>query len=1411
MLAARRNRVIVFHPALDPPIPGGRPALGSTLWPFALQKCVNEGHIAAREGEAAAQPWWRQLGRSLALPLEPLPGSFHSAVRLRIRRSDISGKCQSLPTWKSILTVGRVPKAPITTMNAGPCHFDCPRSEKGNWLVTTRKTSQRPSRHILRMAILAASPWFVGANAFAQLPQQANSVQQPTSPRNGLNAIAMPQGQMTPQSAGVQPFVLPPPAQGQIQAPAARAPIPVVADAKLQVYDVPLEYVGEVGARIQTQFGADKRVRVTNEPNSGRLMVLAPDATQKQIAQVVEASRRQVGSLHTDLRGNIIPGTVQQNQYKLQRISWRELEDAVGRLAGSRLTISTSNNGELAQLKMVSKDSVQEVMQVDRRNNEVRLQGTPTSVMGWTQVITAIDIGQVDPNRPTQIIPINPATPERIERALKLIKLASYQQPGQLPGQEDEATGTAQIRPRTGDDERATIIASPDAVSAGSGLIGDVDISFVPEMGLVIIKGSKRDVQRVQEVIEQIKKQSTETQPQIEIVSLTHVNGQALEVILKDLNTKVFTPRQGQIEITALGQPNVLLLIGRKEAMEGLKDVIKQLDTPLDPNSQLRVFKLVNSSAVDAETLIKNFFGEPPAATAAAPTTTSGALIVRVKVVADYRTNSLIVQASPRDQAEVARLVAEIDADSSPAESEIRIFPVKYAVASDLQTILSNAINGTQGAATTGAGQQQQQQQQQGGGAASTAKVPSSQITLVPRKGTERVDSGLLTGVVVNNSPTINALIVRAPTRSMPLIKALIDQLDIPSSVEARIKVFEVKNGDATTLATALQQAFGLPTTQQTNTANTNVGLGGLFGLNQAGLSGSAESSLVPLRIATETRTNSIIVSGSSADLEVIEVLLLRLDEENAKQRTLEVIWLRNSSATDVATAISTLITNQRTFLQQITAAPATGQAQGNTYSVIERTDREVYVVPEANTNSLIISAMPRYMPMIRQVIERLDRQQPMISVEILIAEVTLDDQFDLGTEFGLQDSLLFDRNSASGGTLTSPAFNVNATPLSVTTPAAQQRRTQNVAGMGTSGFGLGRSNASLGYGGLVLAAGSESVNMLFRALQDANRVQILSRPHLMTIDNNIANVQVGSLVPRFQGSIQGISGTQQNITDTPVGLIMQIQPRTNQDGLINMIVAVTRSSLGPTDSGVPVGFSVNGDVIRSPVINTTQAQTRVTAYDGQTVVLSGLITKTRSTRSRRIPWLADIPLAGALFRFDSQSESRTELLVVMTPRVINFNNDEKLEMIKQVESSRMSYCLADILNIHGDVGLSPGNGLWGPAASPVIYPDLQPTVDFENGSGPRRMMPSKPDPILDAPGVEMLEGYSTNTPVRSNVRGAKTLIEAGNGSEQPTVNSVSPIQNSSYQQNMQQSAYGVAPASYQPVPPPVARVANGR
>jgi type II secretory pathway component GspD/PulD (secretin) len=497
-----------------------------------------------------------------------------------------------------------------------------------------------------------------------------------------------------------------------------------------------------------------------------------------------------------------------------------------------------------------------------------------------------------------------------------------------------------------------------------------------------------------------------------------------------------------------------------------------------------------------------------------------------------------------------------------------------------------------------------------------------------------------------------------------------------------------------------LQQVFGLPATAGASTASAAA-----IGLqNLAALTGGGESTWVPLRSSADTRTNSIIVSGAASDLEVIEVLLYRLDETGGQQRNNEVIWLRNANASDIFTALNNLLNTQRNV---ITQQLISGQA----ISLFERVDREVFLIAEPSTNSIVVSATPRYMQQIRQVIERLDRQQPMVFVEMLIAEVALDDQFEFGTELGLQDSLLFDRNSASGGTLGSPVFNVLSPAFNTGSP---QRRPQNVAGQGSSGFALGRTS-DLGYGGLVLAASSESVGLLFRMLQDANRAQILARPTLTTIDNNVSVINVGQSIPVLGGTSASVGIVQQQVNYVNAGLTLQIQPRTNEDGLINMIVAISRATIDRANGLEIASGGVGGGTTLTPAFNQTIAQTRVTAYDGQTVVIGGLITKSRASQSKRIPWLADIPIAGALFRFDKETENRTELLVVMTPRVINFNDANKMDMIKMAESSRMSWCLADVLNIHGDKGLSAGNGLWGPATSPTIFPDETPTVDYES------------------------------------------------------------------------------------------------
>ena len=253
-----------------------------------------------------------------------------------------------------------------------------------------------------------------------------------------------PQGQANGGNANPKPLMLPPSTQRGNAGTANSAPAPqnnaapktVASDARLQIYALPTEYVAYVVAQLQSQYGVDPRVRITTEPDTGRLMVLAPDATQRQIGDAVAAISKQLSPVATDVSGRVLSNSVQSRQYKLQKISWRELEDAITRIAGSKLSISTSNNGELAQLQMLTDAGPREVMTIDRRNDMVRMQGSPKDVLAWSQVVTAVDLAQVDPQRPTQIIPITPASPERIETALRLVRLASFQQPPQTDATE---------------------------------------------------------------------------------------------------------------------------------------------------------------------------------------------------------------------------------------------------------------------------------------------------------------------------------------------------------------------------------------------------------------------------------------------------------------------------------------------------------------------------------------------------------------------------------------------------------------------------------------------------------------------------------------------------------------------------------------------------------------------------------------------------------------------------------------------------------------------------------------------------------------------------------------------------------------------------------------------------------------
>jgi type II secretory pathway component GspD/PulD (secretin) len=384
-----------------------------------------------------------------------------------------------------------------------------------------------------------------------------------------------------------------------------------------------------------------------------------------------------------------------------------------------------------------------------------------------------------------------------------------------------------------------------------------------------------------------------------------------------------------------------------------------------------------------------------------------------------------------------------------------------------------------------------------------------------------------------------------------------------------------------------------------------------------------------------------------------------------------------------------------------------------------------------------------------------------MVLIQVLIGEVRLNDTDEFGVELGIQDSLLFDRslvsdvqtltttttNQVSGTAVTTeqqniinangqPGFNFNNQPLGNNLSTTALAGASKVATQGLSSFSLNRVNSELGFGGFVFSASSNSVSMLLRALQEKRRLEVLSRPQLMALDGQPGYVQVGQNVPRILATnIDPLGGQTNSITYEPVGLILQVVPRISPDGLVVMQITANKSEVGPEAEGIPISVSNTGQVLRAPRIDITQALTTVSALSGQTVVLGGLMQTRKIDVHRRVPIIADIPLIGDLFRYDAVNEERRELLIILTPQIIYNKLDS--DLVKQIESSRMSWILSDTINLHGEAGLRSRCDEWYDGEMESIYPNFIPPEGVLPLS--RGQLPPDGDPTECMPGMESI------------------------------------------------------------------------
>lgn len=1103
-----------------------------------------------------------------------------------------------------------------------------------------------------------------------------------------------------------------------------------------------------LAAELQARIGNDPNVRIVSDKRTSQVLVVAPAELQQHIAAYIARAESAMGAApaqagaqtaspgpgsQVSLPGSglkvaigtspSLPNRVQEIQ--LQHVPAAQVENSLVEMLGNRLMPAGNAAGDVAEYRIKLSGNRSLGLSIDRRTHRVVVEGSGTPLDSCIRLVRALDDPARSADQSLRMVSLRMARAGDIQRTVDAIRSGDAAQgqssrdntvtvkpaasaPEQAAAQAQPAPGRGAVA-APGANAAAVRGAIAKAEESGS-LIGSVQIEYLEGLDVMVLRGHRRDVQQVIDIIEQIEKLSAQTQPSIELYPMQHVQCEAMVTMVRQLYDEVFASRQGNISITALVKPNALLLIGRPENVNTVLDLVKRLDQPVAPETQFQVFPLRHASATTAQTTVQSFFAQ------------RGGLGPVVYVTSDYRSNSLIVQASPRDMAEVAAMLNKLDTPTSEAVNELRVFKLENTLADEVASVLQSAVTGraVAGARTTaqlGAaalpGVTPQLGQQAAG---AEQKSNMLRFVTIDAHGQQRLSSGILTDVHITSDPRANSLLVSAPAESMPLLEALIKQIDKLPAMESQIKVFTIVNGDATTLIDILQTLF--------LRQGTTTGMAGAFGQAAAmairTASAAGESPLVQLRFAADARTNSIIASGSAGDLSVVEAILLRLDEGDIRNRKNIVYQLKNSPAQQVATALNQFLTNQRTLQQQ---------AGTGLVSPFEQMEHEVVVVPEVVRNALIISATPRYFEEIQKIVEDLDARPPMVMIQVLIAQVQLGSTDEFGVELGLQDSILFDRsvlgdiqyatqtiynslgnpvqtNQTIVSATNTPGYNFNtASGLGNSGSTSSLAGARQVGGQGLTNLGVGRVNSQLGYGGLVLSASSESVSALLRALKQCTRMEVLSRPQVMTMDNQPAFIQVGQRVPRISGVQVQTTGQVNNITMDNVGLIMAVTPRISPDGLVVMEIDAENSKVGPESEGIPVSINVNGDVIRSPRIDTTVAQTTVSATSGQTVVLGGLITKSKSAVHRRVPLLSDIPVLGNLFRYDSEIDDKNELLIIMTPHIVK--NERDLDRIKQMEAARIDWCLTDVVKIHGDAGLRGRKDNWSSDEVPVVYPDV--------------------------------------------------------------------------------------------------------
>ncbi len=514
-------------------------------------------------------------------------------------------------------------------------------------------------------------------------------------------------------------------------------------------------------------------------------------------------------------------------------------------------------------------------------------------------------------------------------------------------------------------------------------------------------------------------------------------------------------------------------------------------------------------------------------------------------------------------------------------------------------------------------------------GGTTAAITPGFNVVVVPLKflGAKEMER-ILAPFAPDNSIRVdevrNLVILAGTNREIRHMVDTIELFDADFLAGYSVGLFPIKSADVKTLVADFEKVFGA----------------------QSPLAGA-------VRVIPIERLNAILVVTTQPKyLETAKTWLERLDTLGGTSGGARffVYQVRNGKAENLAQLIGDLFATRRTTTTAPTLAPgqrpteirsapfgapqptpqtttttvtpapaaATFQLPGGTGS----TSSEVRVIADKDTNSLLILATPTDYDVIESALRKLDVVRRQVLVEVMLAEVTLTDDLQFGIDWFVRT-----RNNAG----------LNEGTLS-TLGALPATRTGEVASFGP---GLQLVNRFLVNG----VPGD--IRAVLRTFGGEGRAQILATPSIMVLDNEKAEIKVGSRISVQTQAQTGIStgtGVLNSFQYLETGILLAVTPRINSGGLVTL--EVNQEVSEPTSAGTAIN--------PNPDVSTRNAKTSIIVASGESIVLGGLIRENRRRSSDGIPLLSKIPLIGAAFGTQTFNRDRTELVLIITPKIVS-------------------------------------------------------------------------------------------------------------------------------------------------------------